>query len=100
MNIPRFRGVNNNYKNANGPGSIREPTERMEKLKLNCLVVTVCAMLKWYNYVVATNAKIEMQTVQRLHSTNSDQWRDNRLDGMGFTHAFITNRMSHLASAS
>jgi len=35
-----------------------------------------------------------MQTVQRLHSTNSDQQRDNRLDGKGFTvspatHAFI-----------
>jgi len=46
----------------------------------------------------------EMQTVQRLHSPNSDQRRDNRLDGTWFTQFFLpptrlsTNEMSHPAS--
>jgi len=48
----------------------------------------------------------EMHTVQRLHSTNSDQRRDNRLDGTGFTQFYLppthlsTNGMSHLAYIS
>jgi len=48
----------------------------------------------------------EMQTVQRLHSTNSDQRRDNRLDGTGFTQFYLpptllsTNGMSHPAFTS
>jgi len=31
------------------------PGVRAEKLKVNCLVVTLKIMFKWYNNVVATN---------------------------------------------
>jgi len=50
--------------------------------------------------------KNEMQSVERLHSTNSDQRHDNRLDGTGFTRFYLpptrlsTNGMSHPAFIS